>query len=50
MIIPKLAGFTALSAIQHSTTHTARHRKFMALHSTTVSLSIRNLNSGIWQK
>jgi hypothetical protein len=47
MIIPKLAGFTALSAIQHYTT---RHRKFMALHSTTVSLSIRNFNSGIWQK
>ena len=35
MIIPKLEGFTALSAIQHSTTHTRApshiHRKFMAL-------------------
>jgi hypothetical protein len=49
MIIPKLAGFTALSAIHHSTTHTLIE-KFMALHSTTVGLSIRNLNSGIWQK
>ena len=47
-------GFTALSAIHHSTAHTHTpsqfHRTLIAKKSTTVSLSIRNLNSGIWQK
>jgi hypothetical protein len=34
MIIPKLAGFTALSAIQHSTTHTRAPSK---VHGTSLN-------------